>query len=274
MDDTTREALGHAAKALENLTDVFKKLAGPLAEEVGLSLGDRAREYRLKNAIEIFVRVKRMLAEAGIDPKPIAPRLFFPMIEAGSLEADDLLQERWAALLANASDPHQSVQPSFVEVLKELTPEEVGFLDRIYISVTHVKTGLFPRSRTPLLPAIRREGIHLGSSSQLKLEFVGGDREKFYELRDNEHFLTLLDDILRLGLIRREDPGAAIKKAADKGLLARSRRGVAIAIRGAISSINNAGYWLTPFGYSFLKACHAPTRAGSSDVQDGSAVSR
>jgi len=67
---------------LENVTDIFNKLAGPLAREVGLTLGDKAREYRLRNAIKIFRRVTTMLAEAGINPAAVPPRLFLPAIEA------------------------------------------------------------------------------------------------------------------------------------------------------------------------------------------------
>ena len=43
-----------------------------------------------------------------------------------SVEDYESLQERWAALLANAADPKRDGQvlPSFVEILKELTPDE------------------------------------------------------------------------------------------------------------------------------------------------------
>ena len=37
MDNDTKEILKAGAKALENVTEAFKKLAGPLTEEAGLT---------------------------------------------------------------------------------------------------------------------------------------------------------------------------------------------------------------------------------------------
>ncbi len=53
MDRETKETLAHASKALENVTDIFNKLAGPFAEEVGLVFADRAREYRIRHRASV-----------------------------------------------------------------------------------------------------------------------------------------------------------------------------------------------------------------------------
>lgn len=134
MDQGTKEALEHAAKALENVTDIFHKIAGPVAEEVGLMLGDRAREYRLKNLVKILGRMKAIIAASGVEPAIIPPRLSLPALQAASVEDDDALQEKWAALLSNAALPNSDAQvlPSFVEILKELSPFDAQFLDRAY----------------------------------------------------------------------------------------------------------------------------------------------
>src|SRR5437879_1951854 len=95
------EILKHGSKALADITDILNKLAGPMAQEIGLTLGDKVREYRLKNALKIFGRVKKMLAEAGIQPTAIPSRLFLPALEAASVEDDETLQDKWAALLTN-----------------------------------------------------------------------------------------------------------------------------------------------------------------------------
>jgi hypothetical protein len=49
MDELTKEALANFSKALADVTDIFHKVTGPIAEEFGLLLGDKAREYRLRN---------------------------------------------------------------------------------------------------------------------------------------------------------------------------------------------------------------------------------
>jgi hypothetical protein len=98
MDETV---VAHLAKALSDVTDIVHKIAGPVAEELGLVLGDKAREYRLRNLISTLPRVQKMLADAGIEPTPIPPRLSLPALEAASLEDSVILQERWAGLLAS-----------------------------------------------------------------------------------------------------------------------------------------------------------------------------
>src|SRR5215469_230822 len=99
MDDDLKKALASGTQALKNVTEIFNKLAGPLADELGQMLGDKARFYRLKNTIKIMERTKQMLEQAGISPEPIPPRLFLPAVQAASTEDNATLQELWAALL-------------------------------------------------------------------------------------------------------------------------------------------------------------------------------
>jgi hypothetical protein len=135
-------------KAVSDITGLFARLAGPLAGEVGQMLGDKAFEYRIRNATRIFQRVQVMLANAQIEPGPIASRLFLPALQAASTEDNETLQEKWAALLTNASDGNQisPIFPSFVEILKELTPHEAKLLDLLignHYSVVSDDRGLY-----------------------------------------------------------------------------------------------------------------------------------
>jgi len=112
--------------------DLIEKLAGPAAEEIGRTLQDRVKVFRLQRQLRLLKQVKQMLDEAGISPKRVPFKLLGPILEAGSLEEDDALQDRWAALLANASLDGDSVHPSFPEVLKQLTSLEAMFLDVLW----------------------------------------------------------------------------------------------------------------------------------------------
>ena len=49
LDQETKEIIKSGAKALENVTAIFNKLARPLAEAVGVMFGDKAHEYRVRN---------------------------------------------------------------------------------------------------------------------------------------------------------------------------------------------------------------------------------
>src|SRR5437879_722930 len=65
-DDLSTEV---AKQALEPLGDLLRKIAGPLADEIGESLGVWARHYRFRLGLRMLQKTERMLKEAGITPK-------------------------------------------------------------------------------------------------------------------------------------------------------------------------------------------------------------
>src|SRR5947208_3474868 len=121
-----------AKKTLEPISGLLQRIAGPLADEVGDSLALIARPYRIKLSLKMFQKTQRMLEEAGITPQAVPPRLFLPMVEAASIEGDEGLHTRWATLLANAATSQDSVHPSYIETLKQLTSVEARLLDALY----------------------------------------------------------------------------------------------------------------------------------------------
>ena len=113
------------------LGDLLRKLAGPLADEVGESLGVWARHYRFRLSVKMWQKTQTMVGQSGLDPHAVSPRLFLPIVEKASVEDDEDLHSRWAALLANAS-VSDLVHPSFIEILGQLSPRDAQLLDRIY----------------------------------------------------------------------------------------------------------------------------------------------
>lgn len=111
------------------LHQLLDKLLGPAATEVGLSLNDSVKVWRFKRQVRLLQEVKRFVEQNDKDIKPIATRLFFPILEAASIEDDDEIQTRWAALLANEATNVGSVHPSFIDILKQLTPVDARLLD-------------------------------------------------------------------------------------------------------------------------------------------------
>jgi len=114
------------------VADLIQKIAGPAAEEFELTLKDYARVVRLKRQVRLWQRAKEFLLEVGIEPKRVPFKLLGPIIESGSLEEDDSLQDKWAALLANAATKTDAVHPSSPEVLKQLSEWDVLYLDVTY----------------------------------------------------------------------------------------------------------------------------------------------
>ncbi len=97
--------------ALADVTDLLKKLAGPAFEELGALFGDNAKVYRLKNFLRTAEKMKRILDDAGLHPKAVPSRLLLPILDTCSVEDNDDLQERWAGLLASASQESDSLSP-------------------------------------------------------------------------------------------------------------------------------------------------------------------
>jgi Abortive infection alpha len=215
-------------KAASDITGLLVRLAGPLADEAGQILGDRAREYRIRNATRIFQRVKKMLLDAGIEPQPIASRLFLPAFEAASIEDNETLQEKWAALLANASDGNGNVPifPSFVEILKELTPEEAKFLAHLYQRPDYYALSI-------------DRGVYLGTFDDVRLRWNATASNQ-----ETQQTALMLDDLVRLGLLDRQTSQVS---------------GRASALEGLSANIAESQYFLTRFGITFVEACTAPT---------------
>ena len=114
------------------LHKLLGELLGPAAEEVGLSLRDQAKTWRFKRQLRMLREVQRLVDESGLKINPIATRLFFPVLEAAAIEDDDEMQTRWAALIANEATNFGSVHPSFIEILRQIAPEDARLLDRLY----------------------------------------------------------------------------------------------------------------------------------------------
>lgn len=113
------------------LGELLRTLAGPLATEIGETLGVCARHYRFRVALRMLEKTQTMVEQRGLDPHAVPPRLFLPILEKASVEDDEDLHSRWAALLANAC-VSDSVHPSFIEVLGQLAPLDARLLDHIY----------------------------------------------------------------------------------------------------------------------------------------------
>jgi hypothetical protein len=119
--------------AEEGARNFLSKVLGSPLEEVGALLHDKVRARRFRNQVNTLVKTRDMLAEAGISPKAVPLKVLVPLLEGASLEDDESMSARWAALLANAANPNHAhaVLPACVAILKELTPTEARMLDSL-----------------------------------------------------------------------------------------------------------------------------------------------
>jgi len=146
--------------AADKLMELVLKGFGPSVEKFGLIGGDLVGEIRWKNLRRIQARMRKKLEQGERKPKTIPPRVLVPILESASVEDDKTLQEMWAGLLATASQETDKLSPSFAETLKQLTPDEARFFDKLYRRRTEKTRGtrFFHSSINPI--GFRAEAPH------------------------------------------------------------------------------------------------------------------
>jgi hypothetical protein len=122
-------------KAGDNSTQV--QAAGNVSITVGLSYADfklALAGERERIVEQVWERAQEMIKEAGVPPGPVPLKTTVPLLQQASLEEDEGLQERWAALLANAASGQRflSRMPAFINFLRDLSPDDAEVLDALY----------------------------------------------------------------------------------------------------------------------------------------------
>lgn len=84
------------------------QFVGPMFKHLG--------EQALERTKHVASTAAAQLKAAGREPQPIEPKLLLSLVHATSLETDETLAKKWAALLANAADPAQKNQAAKAEV--------------------------------------------------------------------------------------------------------------------------------------------------------------
>jgi len=137
IPDGIANAIDTTAKAAK---EFLEKIAGPPAEEFGLFLGDRVRLFRFKKQVQLLTDAQEILRQAGVDPKKVPLKTLCPILDGASVEDDASMSARWAALLATAANPKSTVtvQPSFPEILKQLSPLDAKILDSIFDMINQI----------------------------------------------------------------------------------------------------------------------------------------
>lgn len=135
------------------------------------------------------------------------------------------MQSRWAALLANAGTSSNSVHPSFIEILRQLTPDDADLLDKLHDSCASKRT----RRVTPWVDVI-----------------TYAERERRVAAWENPE--ESFQNLSRLGLIQSDyevdDLRTKVKLTQDG--------------RAQIDAELESHYELAEFAIRFVRACRAP----------------
>ena len=152
MNDESK-AIEEIAKTTGKAIDASRQLGGFLSKYIGGSMEhamgiveDKLKYLRWERQIRLEDRANALLSERGLSQpsRKVPLQIAIPLIQGGSLEEDDRLQDRWAALLANAADAAAQIEVrrAFISILEDLTPLDASLLDKIYSSsqVPNVET--------------------------------------------------------------------------------------------------------------------------------------
>jgi len=126
------KATAKVLETSEKLGKFFRELIGDSLKELGGSFYDWAQYYREKNLLKIHDKKEEIYRKRKIEGKtnPLPPRYAIPIIQNASQEDDESLQNLWAALIANSTDPNSSISPKkiYIEILSSLEPLDAKLL--------------------------------------------------------------------------------------------------------------------------------------------------
>lgn len=118
---------GKAVDATVSFGKFARAVLGTVPEDlVGLVVGDRLRETRLRNLDRLQRRTDEIIQQRDAATiRTVSPNLAIPILKAAQDESSKEIQEIWARLLANAMDENRSgIRKDFVETINKLDPDD------------------------------------------------------------------------------------------------------------------------------------------------------
>lgn len=129
VSKTTGRAIDLLRSAGGFLDDVF----GESLRQFGGAIADWVRYFRYRNLLTIIDKVQEIHEGRALEGKllPVPPQFALPLLDGASLEAEPTIQDLWAGLIANATDPSRAfrLKKVFVEILRGLEPLDARILE-------------------------------------------------------------------------------------------------------------------------------------------------
>jgi Abortive infection alpha len=114
--------------------EMLQKMIAPAAQEVGLIGRDVVRYVRARIQVRFFEQLKHKCDNAHINIKHVKLPLLFDILQRGTIEEDEDLQDLWVNLLANAADSRNQVliRTTFPDILRQISKEEAAYLNEMF----------------------------------------------------------------------------------------------------------------------------------------------
>jgi hypothetical protein len=129
------KAVGQIAQMVSDVTQFVDRVIGKPLEQMGLYLGDTIEFYRYRHLLKLRDKVDAIHQQRKLRGKirQIELRHAIPLLDYASREDDELLQDMWARLIADATDPDKlfDLKKILIEVLGSFEPLDAKILMRI-----------------------------------------------------------------------------------------------------------------------------------------------
>jgi hypothetical protein len=235
-------------------SELVKNLLGPMAQNIGMILGnisDIARLYTEDNLAIIFKKWASQRKGKPLDAE--AFKRVLPLLRDAAMQSDDELQERWASLLENVATAANGVLPSFGQALSQLTPVEARYLDRIWERVS-APTGYNSGKREGRdelsfvnLVDIYNPTLRAPSPAEMRVFKDRMSHEQIAGFDEMTNFELMLHDLERLSLLEK-------KVAYIPGKMGWAEVGGEEVPTGHSEGGMKTTYALTQYGVSFIWA--------------------
>lgn len=187
-------------KGLDLAKDFLGKLISPTVEEVGLLLSDNIKLYRFKNQVKILLKAKKYVEDKNIKLKEIPTKILVPLLENASLEDNEDIQDKWAAMIANFANSKNNLQNQiFPYLLSQISIEEYDELK--YLQQREIA---FEKKYHDILKLPQNSWERNKALKDYEREKIEG------------HYLTLEEyekaNLVRLGLVRQLPPRMYIEE--------------------------------------------------------------
>jgi hypothetical protein len=190
-------------------SELGKRIFSPVADEVGKALSTYGEIYRFYQDKYLGSIFKKWGAQR--QGKPLVEedlKKIMPLLQLASVQAEDELQDRWAALLENTVSQSNGILPSFGQTLSQITSEEARFLDRLYdtgiqpqVGLSEYRAGMGPFSRVNLINIYDlsiNTGINPAEREFFKDHMTEEQIENYDRLGQAE---LVIQDLIRLGIL-------------------------------------------------------------------------
>lgn len=125
------ETTGKALDTANKVGGFFSRVLGPAFEEFGGMVHDQVRFLRSRRLLRVQKKYEEIRVAHGlINEKPLNLKVALPLLEAASIETNDDLQDMFARLLVNGTNPNSGIEikRTFVSILQDFGPLEARLL--------------------------------------------------------------------------------------------------------------------------------------------------